>query len=218
MNSLQMSQQEFTPVDEGVLVKDAAIAEAPQDRSFRLQAKNLFFTWPQCEAKKEEVLERIKALPNICSAIVCEEDHNESDGRHLHAVIMLSQQWKKRGFTEFDRLAGQHGDYKACRSISNSIRYVMKDGCYVSFNLDTEQYKTDPKEKKETKSAKMAEMIKNGGTLDTLDQTDAGWVMMNKRKAEEYMAWQNAKRMRASLQPLPAIDLDSYVEGMLLLW
>lgn len=205
-------------MDEGVLVKDAAIVEAPQDRNFRLQAKYLFLTWPQNESKKEEVMGRIQKLPNCVSAVVCEEDHQESDGKHLHAVVILSQPWKKRGFAEFDSLAGSHGNYKACRSLPDSIRYVLKDGNYCCFNLDPNQYQEKkPNKKTETKSSAMADIIKNGGTLDTLDQADSGWVMMNKRKAEEYMAWQHAKRMRASLQPLPAIDLEAYVEGMLLL-
>lgn len=209
-----MSQGIEPSPGDGDLDKDLVLPKEPQDR-YRLRAQRIFATWPQNNTPKEEVLERIRRMDHIESALVCEENHADTDGKHLHAVIVLTQRYSKRGFQELDALAGSHGNYKACRSLPASIRYVMKDGNYAAWNMDLSSYTNQNKKKtpKTTKSTEMAMMIREGGTMDKLDDADPGWTMMNKRKAEEYMAWQAAKKARSSLEKFPQLDPMEYQEG-----
>jgi len=183
---------------------------------FLLQARYLFCTWPQCTTPKETVLDRIKLLPSYDFTVVCREDHADDAGEHLHAFIAFNKVNRKKGYKWLDDLAGQHGNYRAARNNQASVRYILKDGDVVfdGFNPTTfvANLEKHTKAKGPSKSMVMATMIKDGKTLDDLDELDPGWMMMNKRKAEEYLAWTQVKKARLAITPLPAIDLDSYEE------
>lgn len=103
------------------------------------QAKNLFFTWPQCDETKEVVLSRIRELfgSRLLTAIVAEEKHQNGDP-HLHAFVSLSEPYRCRSNQELDALAGQHGNYQAARSPRQVIRYVTKGGNYLLHGKDQE--------------------------------------------------------------------------------
>lgn len=197
------------------------IPHATQDR-FRLQAKNFFLTWPQCNTPKETVLDRIKLLPDYSHAVVCRENHADDLGVHLHAFISFTKQQNKVGTKWLDDLAGKHGDYKAARNVPASVQYVIKDGDIVFDGFDPVQYCLLKNKKKSPVAAftngkepareMAAEMIRDGKTLFELDDAMPGWIMMNKRKAQEYIAFIAVKKARLSLKEWVPLDLDNYVE------
>lgn len=104
----------------------------------------VLLTYPQCTKSKTELLDYLKQRGDILCAIVCKENHHETDGEHLHAWAKLdrkktvtSTQWG----TMFD-WDGLHGHYDkvtcSTRSIADTVKYVMKDGDFEAWNCDPE--------------------------------------------------------------------------------
>lgn len=94
--------------------------------SFRLNARNLFLTYPRCGAKSL-CFEFLKDKFSDCLEylLVAEETH-ESGEPHLHCVIALSRKvdYKNPRCLDFE---DWHGDYKAARDLDASITYCRKE-------------------------------------------------------------------------------------------
>lgn len=177
---------------------------AVRDR-FRLQAKFFFLTWPQCDTPKEVVLARIKQLANYDYALVCRENHHDATGVHLHAFIAFDRQKNKTGCSWLDALADKHGNYQAARNNLKVVKYILKDGDYVFDGFDPVAFLAAAMDKRSTAGATgkgptkaflIADKIKTGSTIDDLDDFDPGYMLMNKRKIEDYLAWQVVKKQR----------------------
>lgn len=200
-------------------LKSSINNQTTQDR-FRIQAKNFFLTWPQCETPKETVLNRIKLLDDYHHAVVCRENHADDDGVHLHAFIAFSKQQNKVGSKWLDDLADSHGNYQSAKNVMAVVNYVIKDGDIVFDGFDPVQYcllgarhkSTAPSTGKDSAREIAAEMIRDGKTLFELDDAMPGWIMMNKRKAQEYISFVAVKKARLSLKDWVPLDLDNYVE------
>lgn len=167
-------------------------------RRFRLNAKNLFLTYPQCDTPKEFVLEKIKEKfgENLEFAVVCEEDHAEREeddphavppGRHLHAVISLKAKQTLCGANCLDSLANSHGNYKAARHLGASVKYVAKDGDFIAHGVDVETYLEAVLKKKSTKATLIATRLMEGATLKEINEQDPGYVMMHLQKLQKYI-------------------------------
>lgn len=94
--------------------------------SFRLSAKNLFLTYPNCGLKDaclNFLQEKFTDTLKFC--LVAQETHSSGEP-HLHAVVCLS---RKTNFKRPDCLdfSGHHGDYQAARDLDASITYCKKD-------------------------------------------------------------------------------------------
>ena len=58
----------------------------PTTTKYRLQAKQVFLTYPKCEATKEELADHLGSLRETTRLVVAEEKH--ADGTpHLHAYV-----------------------------------------------------------------------------------------------------------------------------------
>lgn len=170
--------------------------------SFRLNCKNFFLTWPKCEFSKEQCLENIKNYfteEMVSFAIVAQEKHADGD-EHLHAVVSLKKRKDIRSANVLDQLVGgKHGDYKSCRNLISSVRYVVKDSQYVVWNLNVEEYLSLASKKQNTKSAIVAGQLMDGKSLSKINQENPGFVMMNLRKIQEYQAFLALIRIREDL-------------------
>jgi len=190
---------------------------------FRLQAKFFFLTWPQCSTPKETVLERLSKLPTFDYAVVSREDHKDATGEHLHAFLALTKQSNKIGCKWLDAFAGKHGNYQSAKNKLHVVRYVIKDGDYVSspgfdplaFVLASERHKsTAGAHASKSKSEEIARLIRDEGKeLDELDDLHPGHVYMNKRKIQEYLSYQKVKKAKLALAAWPGIALDSYPDA-----
>ncbi|ELP86386.1 replication-associated protein, putative [Entamoeba invadens IP1] len=100
---------------------------------FRLNAKNLFCTWPQTALPKENAFKQLKTILGVYGIkylLVCQERHEE-EGLHLHAVAILD---KKVNFKDCRCLdlstdwisRDIHGQYQAARAIRDAIAYCKK--------------------------------------------------------------------------------------------
>lgn len=188
-------------------------------KNFRLEGKALFLTWPQCSTPKEIVLSRLSKIEDFSHGIVCRENHKDDAGVHLHAFVVFKTRFRMAGkkcLNFFDAIAKSHGNYQVARKQLAVCQYVMKDGDYVSSGFDPVSFvanlKSHKKGKGVTKATQYAEMLRDGKTVMDLDDIDPGWVMNNKRKAEEYIMFCNQKKLRASLLPWPGIDADAFTE------
>lgn len=104
----------------------------------------VLLTYPQCTRSKEELLEYVKSIKDVQCAIVCHENHHETDGEHLHAWVKFSIK-QRIGSGKWGSLFdwdGAHGHYDkvtcSTRSIADTVKYVMKDGDVTVWNCDAE--------------------------------------------------------------------------------
>lgn len=107
----------------------------PSMSSFRLAAKNLFLTYPNCGEKDAcFAFLQSKFSDSLQYCLVAQEAHSSGEP-HLHAIVCLTRKinFKRPDCLDFD---GFHGDYKAARDLDASITYCKKDDtsplCYGS--------------------------------------------------------------------------------------
>jgi hypothetical protein len=168
---------------------------AKKPKRFRMQGKSYTLTYAQCATKKEVAAERIEKQwgTELKGYIVSEELHKDGTP-HLHAFIQFKE--KKNFCTSdcFDFIAGQHGSYEVTKGIRNWVTYVTKDGKYVAKGVDVEAIK----KKKAPKSDDVAKQLMEGKSLSEINKENPGYVMINKRKLEEYESWIRVESAKAS--------------------
>uniref|UniRef100_B5LVL1 Replication-associated protein n=1 Tax=Okra mottle virus - [Brazil:okra] TaxID=555460 RepID=B5LVL1_9GEMI len=109
-------------------------------RRFRLQAKNIFLTYPQCSLTKEEALSQLQAiqLPSNKKFIkICRELH-ENGEPHLHVLLQLEGKVQITNNRLFDlvsptRSAHFHPNIQGAKSSSDVKSYIDKDGDTVEW-------------------------------------------------------------------------------------
>lgn len=155
--------------------------------SYRLQAKNVFLTFPQCSLSKSEAMANIHKLVSLQQlslrgAIVAQEKH--ADGSpHLHCALFFEDRLRTRDCHFFDSVAMKHGSYEAIYSIPKTLNYVKKDDpCPLIFGT----LPTDSAALRPSKSTAVAAAILTGSTIAKVASMDPGYFMLNKRKIEEF--------------------------------
>lgn len=108
----------------------------------RLSFGELLLTYPQCKKTKEELLEWLQQNEKITCAVVCQEDHHATEGKHLHAWIKFNarQRVSPTNWNTYMDWNGIHGNWqiikKSANNTANAVKYVMKDGNYTAWNCD----------------------------------------------------------------------------------
>jgi len=126
--------------------------------------------------------------------LVCEEDHKDGTP-HLHVFIQFKQ---KKTFCRtdcFDFIGGKHGNYQVTKSVKKWVEYCTKGTNWVAKGVDVESIK----KKKAPKNEEVAKSIMEGESLVEINKKHPGYVMINKRKLEEYESWikcENAKKQK----------------------
>lgn len=112
--------------------------------SRQITYSQVLLTYPQCTKPKEALLEFIQSLEEAQCAIVCHENHHETEGEHLHAWVKFSSK-QRIGNGKWGSLFdwdGIHGNYTkvtcSTRSIADTVKYVMKDGDTLIWNCNPE--------------------------------------------------------------------------------
>jgi len=170
--------------------------QSAQARSrFRLNARNLWLTWPQCNTSKEEALEAlVKEFPDNKGIVVAHELH-EDGSPHLHAVVRLYDKTNYRSAHCLDHITGKHGNYQAQHAPYGNLKYCLKDGDYAHTNnwdpaLELERLKNTS----EGKLHHTALMIKEGKTIKDVDAVYPEIVFMYPAKIAAYKAFQLGAR------------------------
>lgn len=149
--------------------------------NFRLDARQLFLTYPQCALSKEDALEQLKSrFPKWTFICVSRELHQDGNP-HLHAFVELSQ---RTSFYDarFADLGQAHGKYERAIDPAAALAYVKKDKDFVNTGAEPT---FDVKEKV---TDVVASRILDGEDLSTLvrEQTCPGTMMMNLKKMMDY--------------------------------
>lgn len=210
----------------GVILEPVDAAAGPPRaataRRFRLQGKKFFVTFPQCDTPKEQALANIvEHYGDVLKWAVVGAEKHEDGNPHLHACFELGRKYTYCIATCFDFVAGAHGNYQTCRNVRNCLKYCSKDGDFVSKGIDVGEILS----KKDGKHTVIAGMVRGGATLTEVDNFDPGFVLQNKRKLEEYIAWHSVKRQRRDKRDWPTAwnasvyDVaDTHAMGVLLDW
>jgi len=163
---------------------------------FRLCGKTFFLTWPRNETTKEECLANCLTLWDDASLVVVAEEEHQSGEPHLHAIISFAKRKDMKDCNAaLDALTGKHGNYQSARSLIKTLRYVCKEGNFVSHGP-----MPDISEKVKCQD-KIAKAILTGKLFKELVEDDPGYCMVNKRKLEEFIGWSKRQRLSEDLRP-----------------
>lgn len=166
--------------------------------SWRLETKNLCLTYPQCETSLEVALQSVEEFfgDRMRFAVVSQENHADEQGVHLHMAIALKDRFRTRDPASLDVLAGKHGNYQSTRSMIRWVKYVIKDGSFVTKGIDVKEYLSAADSKQSTQLTLAATMLQEGETIETVDDQMPGLVLQHLRKLNEYASFQKKRRTR----------------------
>lgn len=109
-------------------------------RAFRLQAKNLFITYPHCSLDKNTALDQIKLIQ--CSSnkkyIRVARELHENGEPHLHVLLQFEGKVQIYNPRHFDLIhphtsAVFHPNLQGAKSSTDVKRYIEKDGDYTEW-------------------------------------------------------------------------------------
>lgn len=154
---------------------------------FRIQARNVGLTYPQCPLDKSVVLERLRVLlrDNFHSGLAAAEQHADGN-QHLHVYLRLVSKPNIRDSRFFD-LEGYHPNVQSLRSAKNWVLYCTKDDKQPAVvGLDMGEF-TSTKSERVTDA--VAALLDGGSTDDEVFSKYPGFYLMNKRKVDDLAAW-----------------------------
>jgi hypothetical protein len=162
--------------------------------TFRIDAKHIGLTYPQCDLTRERVLESLRSLVGnkYRGAIIAQEKHADG-GFHIHAYLCLSRPRNFRDASLFD-IDGFHPNIQGLRSPKHWVLYVQKEDTapLVDGNVETLLGSAPPKQRV---SDAIAARLDAGATRDEIYAEFPGFYLMNKRKVDEMCEWIVAKRL-----------------------
>jgi len=130
-----------------------------EQMAFRLQAKQLWLTYPRCPIPKDEALAQLQYdLGLVVSKYIVAEELHADGASHIHAWLLLKEKCDIRDpnaldlnsyISEIGMEEGTHyhGHYQACRLKARCQKYCMKDGNYLT-NLSAWELPTTSTAKK----------------------------------------------------------------------
>lgn len=174
-------------------------------RKLRINAKNLFLTYPKNDLEPVDVMNKIIehfGMEEISYICVGQEEHKDKT-LHLHACVCLKEKCDiKDAGPLIESWGGKHGNYRNARSVSNVLQYCIKGGVYVEKG-------ERPTEAKQKISSRVAEGVRSGLNLDQLDEMDPGYYMMNMKRINEYHQLHSRKRLKQT-PPRPPLVLSKF--------
>lgn len=93
---------------------------------FRINSKKVFLTYPQTDITPEMVRQNLEQkYPETNAYIISQEDHNDTEGKHIHAYIDFANKLDTKNEHYFDELGGKHGNYQSVKEKHSTIKYVL---------------------------------------------------------------------------------------------
>lgn len=165
---------------------------------YRLNAKTLFLTYPQCRATKEEMLDALYNFfgsDHIVEYVVAAELHANGDP-HIHVYLKLDVALDTTRPDYLDML-GYHGNYQGCRSPKNVLAYCTKKEDYLA-NIDVESKLPNKGGKRR---AAMKAIIEEEKELEDIIPEYPELLFGYKRLKEDVACWRRDTEAKKS--PLP---------------
>lgn len=94
-------------------------------KSFHINARHYFLTWPQCNEDKHDVHKFLKGIQLVQCVSIAQELHQDGHP-HLHAVVSFSKKKNIKNARFFD-YEGAHCNIQACKSLQDSLDYIQKE-------------------------------------------------------------------------------------------
>lgn len=195
------SSQSSTP-------KPAAAKPKAKPRPWRLQAKRLYLTYPQCATTKEEVLSSLQDRfgDQLKWYIICEEQHLDGTP-HLHLALELNDTYSSRRPNDLDSLVkspglpnGKHGNYQAMKNMKKCVEYVSKAGNFISHGLNLDALKAKKRSRNESPAV---DEILAGKTPRDILQSDPQTYFFQRGKILDFYA--DVQLLNASKRELPEV-------------
>ncbi len=102
-----------------------------QNKKFRINAKKVFLTYPQCgDLTREDVLEMAKLYGPINSYTIGLEKHQDGNN-HIHAAISYGIKLDITDPHGFD-VKGHHGNYQGAKKWPGVVAYCAKGGNFIT--------------------------------------------------------------------------------------
>jgi len=175
-------------------------------KAFRLQARDVFVTYPKCDVAKERLEEHLRRVfKDFAQAAICTEAH--ADGHpHLHAVVHLSKRCNLHSARTLDFHDGRgrifHGNYQPARSAASALHYVEKGGDVLYCGGSMEDVRgvfsnrLAPKESGKKRINACFEQLLTGKSVASLlmDQELQGCMIMHRKALQAAVAEVHAER------------------------
>lgn len=162
-------------------------SEAPSSTptTFRIQAKKLFFTWPQNDFDTAKCVEVLTARFSKWRPIWIEavKEHHKDGTLHLHALVLCDEKVRASG-NQWLEMNGKHGHVKPAtnpRGLHDT--YFTKD-VVEHFSYGEWPYGT----KKQKISDEVATALLEGATVNSLVDSHPGFVLMHLPKIMMFKA------------------------------
>nr|UEE00986.1 replication-associated protein [Begomovirus mozlegume] len=112
----------------------------PRSGAFRVNAKNIFATYPRCTIPKEETLELLRQIPTAVNKkfIKVAKELHENGEPHLHVLLQFEGKLQITNPRLFDLVSGCraqvfHPNIQGAKSSSDVKSYIEKDGDTISW-------------------------------------------------------------------------------------
>ncbi len=150
-------------------------------KRFRLHARNLFLTFPQCDIPPQGVLNNIVDHMEVEWVIVGQDTHTDGS-LHLHCVVRLQKprSWKRADC--FDFLTGKHGDYRAARNLQDVVRYVAKCGVLKTHNINVASFLKARQQRRSTKGDTVMQLVNECKTFQQITKLHPGYAMIHRQQ------------------------------------
>lgn len=145
---------------------------------FRLSAKNIFLTYPQCPLSPQQLLDRLRAKFTFAEYSIGQENHQDGN-LHLHAVLCFEKKLETRTETLFD-VDGYHPNIQAARNRGDCIRYTQKEGLFITNITEIDG--------KKPIFTEVANLIRSGKTYRDLVESHPGFTLQHSKKIKEFIA------------------------------
>lgn len=159
-------------------------------RRFRLSAKKLALTYPQCDVEPQHVVDKAVEVwgDRAIKWIFVVRELHEDGSPHLHVAVWLSftPDWRSSDCLDF--LTGQHGNYEAMKDVTAWLTYLCKgDGPRATLRIDPEQFLESRKKKQSVAFLDVANHLQENMDVVLTAAKYPGFALQHLRKMETYV-------------------------------
>ncbi|ALR86811.1 Rep [Turnip leaf roll virus] len=176
------------------------------NKQYRIQAKNIFLTFPHCTLSKDEALEQLQnlACPSNKKFIRISRELHENGEPHLHVLIQFEGKVQICNPRHFDlrhpsASRSFHPNIQGAKSSSDVKSYIEKDGDY----LDWGQFQIDGR------SARGGQQTVNDASAEALNaaSAEAALAIIREKLPHDFLfKYHNLKpNLAAIFAPPPAV-------------
>jgi len=169
--------------------------------AFQINSKSIFLTVPQCDFPLIEFHSNICSFfgDNLLHGVVSRECHQDGNF-HLHAAFTLKSALRTSSPSVLDHLAMKHPDIQTRfkGGAKKAYKYVAKDGDFLPLPNEQVFDLTEFLAGKEdtTKSMAIVTLIKEGASLDAVDDQQPAYMLQHLQMVERYHSFCELKKKR----------------------